>query len=333
VIDLVRGFHEYNPFGVMKFAMETSSAWAWERSCWIAGLGLLLAGGLLLRSAFRLQGHFQDEHYRPVIARKNERRTPVGERPLAWWAVKRVSRYSGRINLYLAGGFGVVYAAYVVYEPVWPAWLGRQVFLIFEGVGGLPMLATALVLLASVPAAFQYGLWDSNDQDRCRRLELLLLTRLDGAAYWEAAATAAWRRGRGYFAVAGLLWAAALISGRASWEQVFAGVAAGVVLWGLYFAAGFRAFSRGVQAGNLGMVLTLLVPLAAFLAAQAGWPGLALLLPPGSIYFGTTQAPGLAWLIGPLLAGAVALYLARQSLRQCEADLRRWLDHHGGSVS
>ena len=71
------------------------------------------------------------------------------------------------------------------------------------------MIATALMLLATVPAAFQYGLWDSSAQDRCRRLELLLLTRLDARDYWEAAAAAAWRRGRGYFAVAVLLWAAA----------------------------------------------------------------------------------------------------------------------------
>ena len=63
--------------------------------------------------------------------------------------------------------------------------------------GGIPVLATALVVLAAVPAAFQYGLWDSNTPDRCRRLELLLLTGLTARDYWEAAAAAAWRRGAG----------------------------------------------------------------------------------------------------------------------------------------
>jgi len=45
---------------------------------------------------------------------------PVGDRPLAWWAVKRVSEYSGRINLWLAGGFCVLYAAYLIAESRWP---------------------------------------------------------------------------------------------------------------------------------------------------------------------------------------------------------------------
>ena len=61
-------------------------------------------------------------------------------------------------------------------------------------------------MLAAVPAAFQYGLWDSTDQDRCRRLELLLLTDLSGDDYCHAALAAAWRRGRGYFVVAVVLW-------------------------------------------------------------------------------------------------------------------------------
>src|SRR5205823_443481 len=108
-----------------------------------------------------------------------------------------------------------------------------------------------------VPAAFQYGLWDSNAQDRYRRLELLLLTRLDGSAYWEAAACAAWRRGRGYFAIAVVLWTAACWTGRMTSSQVLLSAAAGVILWGLYFAVGFCAFIRGMQANTLGLFLTL----------------------------------------------------------------------------
>ncbi|WP_410971866.1 hypothetical protein, partial [Salmonella sp. SAL4445] len=77
--------------------------------------------------------------------------------PLAWWAVRRVTKYSGRINLWLAGGFGVLYALFTVAGPHWPAWLGRQVFVMFDQFGGIPVLATGLVLLAAVPAAFQYG--------------------------------------------------------------------------------------------------------------------------------------------------------------------------------
>ena len=137
-----------------------------------------------------------------------------------------------------------------------------------------------LVLLGAVPAAFQYGLWDSSAYERCRRLELLLLTQLNARDYWEAAAAAAWRRGRGYFSVAVLLWLAAAVSGQAGLPQIVAAAAAGMLLWALYFVLGFRAFSRGMQANGLGLLLTLGLPLVAYAANQAGWQRLALLLPP-----------------------------------------------------
>src|SRR6202043_2290670 len=96
-------------------------------------------------------------------------------------------------------------------------------------------LATGLVLLSAVPAAFQYGLWDSNVSDRCRRLELLLLTELQPGDYWRAAAAAAWRRGRGYFAVALLLWLSAALAGRTGAVPLLAALAAGGILWAVYF--------------------------------------------------------------------------------------------------
>src|SRR5262249_59710006 len=112
--------------------------------------------------------------------------------------VKRVTQDAGRANLWLAGGFGLLYAAYTVAGPHWPPWMGRLVFIIVDQkMGGIPVLAAALVVLAAVPAAWQYGLWDSNAMDRCRRLELLLLTELEARDYWDAATAAAWRRGRG----------------------------------------------------------------------------------------------------------------------------------------
>ena len=77
---------------------------------------------------------------------------------MTWWAVKRVSRYSGQINVWLAGGFGLLYAAYTLASPNWPSWMGHAVFEIFDRMGGLPILATTLMVLATVPAAFQYGL-------------------------------------------------------------------------------------------------------------------------------------------------------------------------------
>jgi hypothetical protein len=324
----LRMLHDYNPFGAMLFALENPPAWAWGRLTWVLSLGSCLALALLVRSALRLHGHFHDEHYRPILSQNSTPRAPIGDEPLTWWTVKRVSRYAGRINVWLAGGFGILYAIYTVAEPHWPTWMGRSVFQIFDRLGGLPMIATALTLLAAVPAAFQYGLWDSSAQDRARRLELLLMTGLEGKAYWQAAWAAAWRRGRGYFILALVLWFAAGWAERIAWTQALAGLAAGIILWGLYFALGFRAFSRGSQANQLGAVLTLLLPLATGLLAQTEWRAAAMLLPPGSVYFGATSVPNLWWMLGPLAAGVCTLLLTRQALRHCEAELRRWYNHH-----
>jgi hypothetical protein len=233
--------------------------------------------------------------------------------------------------MWLAGGFALIYAAYTVAGESWPSWLGRQVFITFELLGGVPVLATALVVLAAVPAAFQYGLWDSSVQDRCRRLELLLLTELDAFDYWQAAAAAAWRRGRGYFAVALVLWLSLVLAGQARWEQAIAAVASGVILWGLYFALGFRAFARGIQANKLGTALTIGLPLLAVGLFYCQLDALAGLVPPGSVYVPTTTVASLTWLPGPLMSAALALMLSRGSQQGCVEDLRRWYDHHHGS--
>ena len=109
-----------------------------------------------------------------------------------------------------------------------------------------------------MPAAFQYGLWDSNVQDRCRRLELLLMTGAASVDYWHAAAAAAWKRGRGYFGVALLLWGGR-DAGRMSPWQVGAGLA-GRVAVGLHFTPGLLGLCPGAQANGLGMLLTVGLP-------------------------------------------------------------------------
>ena len=280
----MQAFLEDNPFGVLKDWQVQGMEGIWFRAVVLQVGALMGMGVFLLRGAWRLTGHFRERHYQPAVARVGHRRQRVGDWPLAWWAVRRVTHYAGRINLYLACGFSLLYALYIVAGSSWPSFLGRSVFLFCDQAGGIPLLTTALVVLAAVPAAFQYGLWDSNPQDRCRRLELLLLTRLQARDYWDAAAAAAWQRGRGYFATAGILWIAALISGQARLVQVVAALAAGVLLWCLYFALGFRAFSRGVQANALGMFLTLGLPLAVYGCEHSQHPILAGLLPPGSLH-------------------------------------------------
>jgi hypothetical protein len=327
---LFAGFHQFNPFGTMKYAMEVEPAQSWPRVLMLVVGGVVLGGILLLRAMFRLHGHFQERHYRPAVDDTGRARGMIGDWPLSWWAVRRVSEYSGRINLWLAGGFGILYAAYLLAGPHWPAWLGRGVFQVFDRMGGVPVLTAALVLLGAVPAAFQYGLWDSHAADRCRRLELLLLTGLHGWDYWEAALAAAWKRGRGYLAVAVVLWLAGLGAAQFTPAQAFMGLCAGVIVWGLYFALGFRAFAAGTQASRWGLFLTVGLPVGTYLLYKAGWPTLAALLPPGSIYQASTASSALAALPGPVLLAIAALWIARWSLRHAEGQLRRWFHlHHG----
>jgi hypothetical protein len=329
-VEAFRTLHAYSPFTVLHDALSQPPEESWPRLVIVELLAVGVTVGLLARSACRLQDHFRDRHYLPVQDVSRRRRPAVGSRPLSWWAVKRVSEFSGRVNLWLAGGFALLYGAYTVAGNTWPPYLGRHVFLIFDEFGGVPAVATALVVLAAVPAAFQYGLWDSNTQDRCRRLELLLLTDLGPEDYWHAATAAAWRRGRGYFLVAVLLWVCLVLSGRAGLGQVLVAAASGVVLWGLYFALGFRAFARGQQANRLGLTLTVGLPL---LACWLYWSDLAVLgalVPAGGVYLPTTDSPASTWLPGPTMAALTTLLVGRRTLRHCDADLRRWYDRHHG---
>lgn len=323
----VRTMHEFSPFALLQAWLLQPTSLAWNRlvAMQLVTLGLLAL--LTLRAASRLLGHFHERHYDPVRDVRGEWRPAVGDRPLSWWAVKRVMEYSGRGNLWLAGGFCALYAAYLIVGNHWPAWMGKRIFEMVESVGGVASLSAALVVLAAVPASFQYGLWDSSVHERCKRLELLLLTDLQPGDYWHAAAAAAWRRGRGYLFLAAGLWLAAVVGGRLTLLAALAALASAVLLWALYFALGFRAFARGQAANGLGMLLTLGLPLATVALARVG---LGSWLPPGMVHAaGTGQIP---WM-GALLAAALTLWIARQSLSECDARLRLWYDsHHGAKV-
>jgi hypothetical protein len=325
------GFHIYNPFGVTQSWMEYPTWFYWSRVWWVELWAVVALMFLLVRSGMRLKGHYRERHYRPILDPTEGHRGMIGNRPLSWWAVRRVMEYSGRINLWLAVAVGSLYAVYIIAGDNWPPYLGRQAFeLITKSAGGIPGLTAGMVVMAAVPAAFQYGLWDSSTQDRCRRLELLLLTQLDAFDYWEAAAAAAWRRGRGYFLVAVMLWVAAVVSGQTEVGPMLAALAAGMILWSLYFAVGFWAFSRGLQANGLGTLLTIGLSLTAVGLAKSAYPELTYLVPPGCVYGGMTQADSWPWLIGLAISAAAALLIARGSLAACDRNLRGWYElNHG----
>ncbi len=329
-----RAMHEYNPFGAMKFYFENSPFRGGPRLWWVQFGALVAIVLLMARAAARLHGHFHDRHYRPIADLRGSRRGAIGDRPLSWWAVRRVTEYSGRINVWLAAGFAGLYGAYSLAGPHWPGWLGKAVFVVFDRAGGIPTLVTALVLLSAVPAAFQYGLWDSSAQDRCRRLELLLLTSLDGHDYWHAAAAAAWRRGRGYAGVAALLLACGALAGQLAAEQALGMLAAGVILWGLYFALGFRAFARGMQANTLGLALTVGLPVLTFWLYRNDRSWLAWLTPPGNVYLPGAGNWSSMFLPGAALAAVTALLISRFAIAGAQAQLRQWYDrNHGVRVS
>lgn len=327
--------HDYNPFGVVRYWFDPHRAeWlAWERFEFLhilACAAIAAAGG---RAACRLKGHFHERHYRPVRSDRADQTAFIGDRPLAWWAVRRVREYSGRVNLWLAGGFALAYAAFLVAGDAWPAWMGRLVFQMFEGWGGAPMISTALVVLAAVPAAFQYGLWDPTLQDRVRRLELLLLTDLGGRDYWHASLAAAWSRGRGYLFASAVLWVALGMSGRTAWGEVLAAAAGGAGLWAFSFAVGFRAFATGNQSSGLASLMTIGLPLVLFLAVRAGLTWAANLVPTGLCYTPLRNGVTPWWAAGMVLTLSTAVVLGRRGLQRCDADLRRWLDRNQGRTS
>ncbi|MBA4067340.1 MAG: hypothetical protein C0501_27250 [Isosphaera sp.] len=328
----VAGLINDNPFGVVRnwFVRRDGPAAVWPKFVEVNVIAVLLVWLFGLRASGRLKAHFHDRHYKPIASGRADQSRHIGEWPLSWWAVRRVMEYSGRVNVYLAGGFCLLYAAFLVAGDRWPPWLGRSAFLVFEQLGGAPAVAAAMCVLAAVPAAFQYGLWDPTIPDRCRRLELLLLTDLTGRDYWHASLAAAWRRGRAYLGIAAVLWVALAWSGRAAWHEAAAAAAGGLLLWGFSFAVGFRMFSTGGQAGGVATGLTLGLPLLLFALLRAGLDGLAALVPTAACYLPVRTGVTWAWADGFVVALAAAGWLTRRGVARCDAELRRWYDANQG---
>ena len=332
LFDGVMFLHTMSPFGVMRYWFQP------DRAEWLAvqrfdRLNLAAAGFAVLagvRGSFRLRGHYHDRHYRPLSGSRPDQSALIGDAPLSWWAVRRVMEYSGRVNLWLAGGFCLVYGLFIAAGDHWPAWMGKLVFQMFEGWGGPATVAASMAVMATVPAAFQFGLWDATVPARCQRLELLLLTDLEPRDYWRASLRASWVRGRGYLVAAAFLWLALGVSGRNSWAEVLAAAVGGLVLWGWAFAVGFRAFATGHQTSGVSSLLVLGLPLVLFGVVQAGYGWLGGLVPTGLAYAPLAGGFGWPWALGLLLVGAWAWRLTAVGLGRCDADLRRWYDAHQG---
>lgn len=332
IFGAVRFAHHYNPFGVVQrwFDPNTTKALVAAQLAWVSAAGAALTLLAAARASARLVGHFHDRHYAPIDSSRADQSGLIADRPLSWWAVRRVMEYSGRVNLYLAGGFAAVYAAYIVAGDAWPAWMGRLVFQLFENWGGAPALASGLAVMATIPAVFQYGLWDSSAQDRVRRLELLLLSDLDAPDYWHASITASWKRGRGYLIAAALLWLALGVSGRVPWAGVCGAMAGAAVLWSFSFAVGFKLFASGSQTSALASLMVLGVPGLLVAAFQFGVPTLGALTPPGLTFLPLKTGPSAIWCGSMAAFGGSTIVLSRRALATCVGNLREWTSANHG---
>jgi hypothetical protein len=322
-----------NPFDLVHRIALAVEPLADELSIMAIGLSLAILA-MMVRTSLRLKAHYLERNYRPRGVLAGAVRPPVGDRPIAWWAVKRVNEYPGKVNLYLAAGAAVLYATYlIVGDANWPTTFGRQVFRVYEAAGGVAGFGTVLALLAAVPAAYQYGLWDSSIPERCKRLETYLPTKLNAFDYLHASLSASWNRGRGYFVTAVFLWLAAAAGGRLTLAALLVAVACALALFLLYFAIGFRAFASARGNTSLGFALTVVLPLAAWALGGNGFPSLAGLTPPGSVFFAISSGridrsalAAVAAMIG------VALYLLWQACRTFDGEIRTWYDRHLGRV-
>ena len=131
------GLHTHNPFGALRFWLENDIPVAWPRALGLEAFALAGVGLLLSARLGPFAGALPRAPLRAGRDVSRERRPAVGDRPLSWWAVKRVTEYSGRINLWLAGGFCLLYAVYIVAADHWPAWMGRHIFLMCDQAGGV----------------------------------------------------------------------------------------------------------------------------------------------------------------------------------------------------
>jgi len=88
--------HRYSPFAVMQLALQGDPFTTLPSTLLLEGIALLVGLALAARAATRLQAHFHERHYLPAIDESGRQRPAVGEQPLRWWAVKRVTEYAGR---------------------------------------------------------------------------------------------------------------------------------------------------------------------------------------------------------------------------------------------
>ena len=328
----VMTMHHGNPFGVVRnwFTCEEGPAAMWPLFVQVNILGGLLATLFALRAAYRLKGHFHDRHYKPLESNRIDQSEFIRDRPLSWWAVRRVMEYSGRVNVWLAGGFCFLYAAFIIAGDRWPPWMGRLVFQIFDSWGGAPVVATAMCVLAAVPAAFQYGLWDSTISNRCKRLELLLLSDLI-----EPGLLASVARGRVATRIR-LPHLRGTVVGRARGlgPRCLARRPRRGARWALAMGILVRHRLPRVldrpQCQRAGFRPRALHAAAALLPPRANLTSVAAFIPTAACYLPLKSGVTESWVAGFVLTLAITIRLTDRGLSRCDCELRNWYDSNEG---
>jgi hypothetical protein len=334
---------QLNPFRLVDDVANQPTSVSATRVAAVVWLLLTLSAACLCRLVRRLRPHTYDENYSRQSGGRVYQQS-VGERPLSWWTARRVSRIKGNINLYLAWATIGLYSSWLVLADRWPPWLATHLLWTIESFGGGALLAVAAVQLAVVPTAFLNGLWDSNEQQRARRLELLLVTPLAAQQYLAASVTAAWCRGRRYVLAALVLWAAALYSGRITATMTLSLCAVALVYFLLSFSVMFRFFARTDSDHDVtlrGLFWSVGLPLLTVALYQAGaWVALAV-SPLGAVYLLTLPEAAREQLLGAHVAtltqvvwAAQAFYLTvsvillRRALVCFDREIRAWFAGH-----
>ncbi|MEZ6072745.1 MAG: hypothetical protein R3C10_21400 [Pirellulales bacterium] len=338
---------QLNPFRLTEEVGSDPSSVTWFRAGAVVSFLLALSAACACRLVRRLRPHHYEENYDRQFDRRAYQQA-VGDRPLSWWTARRVSRFKGNVNLYLAWATVGLYSSWLVLADRWPPWLATQLLWMIESFGGGAILAAAAVQLAVVPTAFLNGLWDSNEQQRARRLELLLVTPLGARQYLWASVTAAWCRGRGYVLAALVLWAAALHAGRISSADVITLCAVSAVYMLLSFSVMFRFFARTDSDHDVtvrGIFWSVGLPLLTAAVYQSGATAMLAASPLGAIYLLSLPAAAREQLLGAEAPGvmhvvwaAQAFYLClsvvllRRALASFDHEIREWFANHCVSV-
>lgn len=317
-----------NPFRLLGSVGDVDQGAATMRTLLILGLIWFLTMAGYLRLACRLRPHYEEENYGRQRGRRDYSR-PMGQRPLSWWTRRRVSRFRGRINLYLTWATVAVYTAWTLMPGRWPPWLAVPQLQLLESLGGLPLLLAACLHLAVVPAAFLQGLWDSHAQQRARRLELLLTTPLEAGDYLLASLVAAWTRGRGYILPAAILSGVAIYNRNLQpVELAWLCLAMGNYLL-LSFAVAFRNFARLPDDRSVtvcGLLWSVGLPVLTIGLALLAEPNWTFCTPLGAVYqaaTGSSTATKL-FLASQCLYALAGIFLLRSAVLCFDREIHDW---------